>query len=171
MEKRLTRDPQDKMIAGVAAGVAHYFDLDVTWVRVAFALAVFFGFSGGLIYIILWIVVPEQPTASYTYTDYRTGQNVPLNPIKERKNTNTSLFFGFLLIVLGGYFLLREFDLLPYWFSLRKLWPLALVVFGLLILSKAKKEKNPLQKPEEPNIADTGFEKTDNENPIDYESK
>ncbi|HEX7367371.1 MAG TPA: PspC domain-containing protein [Pelobium sp.] len=162
MEKRLTRDPQDKMIAGVAAGIAHYFELDVTWVRVAFALAVFFGFSGGLIYIILWIVVPEQSTPSYTYTDYRTEPEMPFQPTHQRKNSGTSLFFGFLLIVLGGYFLLQEFDLLPYWFSLRKLWPLALVMFGLLILSKTKKTKQPIKKPDEPSPDDSEFtNKTD----------
>ena len=47
MEKKLKRDGKDKMIAGVASGLANYFELDVTWVRIAFGIAAFFGGSGG----------------------------------------------------------------------------------------------------------------------------
>jgi phage shock protein PspC (stress-responsive transcriptional regulator) len=159
MDKKLTRDPQDKMIAGVAAGIAKYFQLDVTWVRIAFALAAFFGGSGLWIYIILWIAVPEDYKPPYTYTDYRMEREEPLKPVNQNKNsTNMSLLLGFLLIVMGAYFLLGEFDLLPYWFKLRKLWPLIFVVFGLIILSKAKKNKEPLDKSED---------KTQKEEPID----
>lgn len=159
MDKKLTRDPQDKMIAGVAAGIAKYFQLDVTWVRIAFALAAFFGGSGLWIYIILWIAVPEDYKSPYTYTDYRMEREEPLKPVNQNKNsTNMSLLLGFLLIVMGAYFLLGEFDLLPYWFKLRKLWPLIFVVFGLIILSKAKKNKEPLDKSED---------KAQKEEPID----
>lgn len=49
------------MIAGVASGLADYFETDVTLMRVLFICAAVFGFSGVLIYIILWIAVPEKP--------------------------------------------------------------------------------------------------------------
>lgn len=145
MEKKLTRDPQEKMIAGVAAGIGNYFQLDITWVRIAFALAAVFGGTGLWIYIILWIAVPEDRKPPYTYTDYRMDSEEPLKPVNQTKNgTNTSLFLGFLLIAMGAYFLLGEFDLLPYWFSVKKLWPLIFVIIGLLILSKARKRKDSL---------------------------
>jgi phage shock protein PspC (stress-responsive transcriptional regulator) len=79
MEKRLQRDKQNKKLAGVCSGLAEYFELDVTLVRVAFVFAVMAGLSGGLAYIILWIVMPVKPYFQSTtyasdrqyYTDYR----------------------------------------------------------------------------------------------------
>lgn len=58
--KRLTRS-NNRMLAGVCAGLADYFGWDVTVVRIVYALAtVFTVFSGVIVYIILWIVMPEQ---------------------------------------------------------------------------------------------------------------
>jgi len=59
--KRLMRSSRDKKIAGVCAGLAEYFDLDPTIVRVIWFLAVFFAGTGFLVYIILWIVLPCAP--------------------------------------------------------------------------------------------------------------
>ncbi len=58
-KKRLERNTEDKIIAGVASGVADFFGIDRSLVRVLWAIAVLFGGFGGLIYIILWIVLPE----------------------------------------------------------------------------------------------------------------
>jgi phage shock protein C len=66
MAKRLMRSTNDRVIAGVAGGVAQYFGLDPTLVRVAWVVAVVFGGFGFLAYIILWIVLPEgeqEPSA------------------------------------------------------------------------------------------------------------
>jgi phage shock protein C len=59
MEKRLYRS-KDRVIAGVCGGLAEYFGLDPSLVRVGYALAVLFGGVGVLIYFIMWIVVPEK---------------------------------------------------------------------------------------------------------------
>jgi phage shock protein PspC (stress-responsive transcriptional regulator) len=60
--KRLYRSRDDRMLAGVAAGLGKYFDIDPTIVRILFALSVFFGVGSGLlIYFILMLVVPEEP--------------------------------------------------------------------------------------------------------------
>ena len=58
--RRLERDSNNKMIAGVAAGVANYFDLDPTIVRVLWAASFLFGGVGAIVYVIMWIVVPES---------------------------------------------------------------------------------------------------------------
>ena len=50
----------DRMIAGVCGGLAKYFDIDPTIVRVLFVVTIFIGGGGILAYIILWIVVPEE---------------------------------------------------------------------------------------------------------------
>jgi phage shock protein PspC (stress-responsive transcriptional regulator) len=59
--KRLMRSSRDKKIAGVCGGLAEYFEVDPTIVRVVWLLAVFFAGSGFLVYIILWIVLPVAP--------------------------------------------------------------------------------------------------------------
>ena len=58
-EKRLTRSTTDSMIAGVAGGVADYFAVDPTLVRLLFVLLALAGGPGLLIYLILWVVMPE----------------------------------------------------------------------------------------------------------------
>ena len=60
--RRLFRDPDDHLVAGVAAGIANYFDIQVAWIRLAFALTILAGGMGLLLYIILWIVVPKAVT-------------------------------------------------------------------------------------------------------------
>src|ERR1700751_791544 len=65
-KKRLVRSTNDKKIAGVAAGLADYFDLDPTIIRLVWLLAVLFAGTGLLAYIILWIALPPGPTGIVT---------------------------------------------------------------------------------------------------------
>jgi phage shock protein PspC (stress-responsive transcriptional regulator) len=55
------RSRAERKIAGVCAGFAEYFDLDVTVVRVVWLIVALFGGGGILAYIIAWIVMPEEP--------------------------------------------------------------------------------------------------------------
>ena len=58
MKKQLMRSGHDKKIAGVCAGVAHYFDMDPTIVRVIWGVLAF-GYGAGIVaYIFLWIIAP-----------------------------------------------------------------------------------------------------------------
>lgn len=59
--RKLMRSSVDRKIGGVCAGVAEYFDFDPTIVRVVWLLAVLFGGTGLLLYVILWIVLPPAP--------------------------------------------------------------------------------------------------------------
>ena len=60
MTKRLTKSSNHRVIAGVCAGVANYFDIDPTVVRIAWAfLVVLFG-SGLLLYLICWLLMPSD---------------------------------------------------------------------------------------------------------------
>jgi len=58
----LRRSRKERMLAGVCAGLAHHFALDVTLVRVLYVLVSVLSaaFPGILVYIILWIVIPEE---------------------------------------------------------------------------------------------------------------
>ncbi|MCR5401842.1 MAG: PspC domain-containing protein [Treponema sp.] len=62
MEKKLYRS-KDKKIAGVCSGIAEYFDIDPTIVRILWVLFVLAGGSGILIYIIMAFIVPEKPAS------------------------------------------------------------------------------------------------------------
>ncbi|MCQ2297318.1 MAG: PspC domain-containing protein [Bacteroidales bacterium] len=57
--KRLYRIPSQGKIAGVCAGLAQYFDVDVTLVRILFLLALIFATGGLWIYLICWLFMPE----------------------------------------------------------------------------------------------------------------
>nr|WP_305069603.1 PspC domain-containing protein [Flavobacterium covae] len=57
--KKLYRDKETAVIAGVCSGLGHYFGIDPVWIRIALTLLVFAGFGIGLLaYIILWLVTP-----------------------------------------------------------------------------------------------------------------
>jgi phage shock protein PspC (stress-responsive transcriptional regulator) len=60
--RRLFRDPDDHLVAGVCSGIANYFDFNPVWVRLLFAIALAFFGTGFILYIILWIVVPKAVT-------------------------------------------------------------------------------------------------------------
>src|ERR1700730_16580075 len=65
-KKRLARASADKKIAGVCGGLADYFDLDPTIIRICWLLAVLFAGTGILAYIVLWIVLPVAPAGMVT---------------------------------------------------------------------------------------------------------
>ena len=60
--RRLYRDVDAKSVAGVCSGLALYFDLDVTLIRIIMLVAFIFGSVGFWIYLILWIAVPKAET-------------------------------------------------------------------------------------------------------------
>ncbi|SDN09103.1 Phage shock protein PspC (stress-responsive transcriptional regulator) [Daejeonella rubra] len=151
MEKKLQRNQQDKMIAGVCSGLADYFDVDVTWVRIAFVVAVMAGASGLLAYIVLWIAVPRKPyvpdygqfTADYKVND----PGNPVNPFpyaapKKKDNGSGRLIAGAIFIFFGTFFLLNEFNLIPDWVEFHNLWPLILIGMGIYTLSGAVNKDN-----------------------------
>jgi phage shock protein C len=59
--KRLYRSRKDKILGGVAAGMADYFNIDPTVARLLWVLLAFFGGMGIIAYIIAWIIIPEEP--------------------------------------------------------------------------------------------------------------
>jgi len=61
MKKKLYRSKKDKMIAGVCGGIADYFDVDPTLVRLLMGLSVILGGAGVVAYIIAWIIIPQTP--------------------------------------------------------------------------------------------------------------
>ena len=63
-DKRFFRNPDEKMIAGVCSGIAAWLHLDPVWIRLIFLVSLAAGGFGLLVYLVLWIVIPEAKTTS-----------------------------------------------------------------------------------------------------------
>ena len=163
--KKLYRNTYDKVIGGVAGGLAEYFDVDVIIFRLLFVLLVLFGGGGLVAYIIMWIVVPAKPI-SFQYNKASGAQTNPgpggdaggapdagnttadsgkaTSSVPSAKTpSNTSLVAGIILILVGVLFLANR--MLP-WFEIRDFWPVLLIAGGFLIIDpNILKSKNRQQ--------------------------
>jgi phage shock protein PspC (stress-responsive transcriptional regulator) len=79
--KKMFRNPDGKVLGGVASGIASYFGIDVVVVRLLFVLLIFAAFSGPIIYILLWIIIPEAK--SITEKMEMQGEPVTLSNIEQ----------------------------------------------------------------------------------------
>lgn len=80
--KKLFRDRENRFISGVSSGIAHYLDLDVVWIRIAFILLTVFSGMGLIAYIILWIVTPEATTTAEKLQ--MEGERVTIDNIEKK---------------------------------------------------------------------------------------
>lgn len=60
--KKMFRNPDDKVIGGICSGISAYFGIDPVVIRLLFVLLIFFGGTGIILYLILWIIIPEART-------------------------------------------------------------------------------------------------------------
>lgn len=59
--KKLYRSRENRMLGGVAAGLAQYLDTDPTIIRLIFAFSFLLWGTGILVYLVMWIIIPEEP--------------------------------------------------------------------------------------------------------------
>ncbi len=153
MNKKLYRSVKEKMLGGVAGGLAEYFDIDPTLVRVLFVISLLFGGAGVIAYIILWIIVPEEPIEvqyrkTYTTPDPEqsssssTEKNIKdaeraYQEAKESQRQKRSSFAGIVLVILGFIFLANNF--IPR-FHFGDYWPLIFVLIGVVLLINSRKD-------------------------------
>lgn len=139
MEKKLQRDTQHKVIGGVCAGLANYFDIDVSLVRLLFAVMLVFASMGFWLYLILWIVMPAAIQCQASAVVDAECQEVVETNNKEGKTTSKKgMAFGLVLIVAGACFLLG--NLVPQ-FNWRTFWPILLIIVGILLVIPVKKQE------------------------------
>jgi phage shock protein PspC (stress-responsive transcriptional regulator) len=166
--KRLYRSLTDRKFAGVAGGLAEYFVMDPLLIRLAFVILTIAGGGGFLIYLILWIVTPENPfrvqpqvnqpgpdfqqsnpgsagyatdASGYTTEAPQTDPSVsPSTPMPQARERNKgSLIGGMVLITLGALFLADE--LIPQ-INFGDLWPVILIVIGVGLLINTISKRN-----------------------------
>lgn len=147
------------MIAGVAGGLAEMLDVDPSIVRIVWALLAFAGGIGFLVYIVMWIVVPERPEGMPVHqASAAAGTPGPSEPVPEggwlapdgstvplaaapptaaptrrdpADRARGGVILGFVLILVGGAFLIRE--LIPA-LDLSLWWPIAAIGLGILLV-------------------------------------
>ena len=81
LRKTFYRDPDDKIIGGVAKGIANYLKADVTLIRIIFFISIFFGGFGLLIYIFLWIFTKEAKSIGQKMN--MSGYSINLSNIED----------------------------------------------------------------------------------------
>lgn len=140
----LYRSRENRLIGGVAGGIAEYFNVDIAVVRLLWVLSVFFAGGGLLAYIIAWIIIPEQPVAdiqaygesAQQYEGYNTRPQKELSAEEKKAQDQRRSTAGLLLIGLGIIFLAHQ--LMPLEFS-RFIWPLLLIFLGVVIFARGWK--------------------------------
>ena len=148
MEKKLYRDPYNKVIGGVCSGLSEYFEMDVTVIRLIFVFALFVVGGGFLTYIILWIVLPKKYYNPFITPSDPASVNYIVPPIKPvepfvpvpPKRSNAGMTFGIILILVGTAFLLREFDFISFW-EIHRFWPLTLLAAGIILIVSGQQKK------------------------------
>jgi phage shock protein PspC (stress-responsive transcriptional regulator) len=124
--RRLYRSQVNRMIAGVCGGLGEFMNVDPVIVRIAFILLTIFGGIGFLLYLIGIIIIPKNPNQQ---------------AVAEAKNkSDTSAFWGWLLIILGFLFLVPQFTFLPEinlwelpWVTI---WGIIFIGFGVFLVLK-----------------------------------
>jgi phage shock protein C len=152
-KKRLFRSSYEKMIAGVAGGLAEYFNIDPVIIRIIFIIVVISGGAGILVYVILWIVLPydyeiglnnanRQGTNEFANTPNDiNNQSITSNqsPVMQQEDKSKTIknIAGTLLVILGLLILsdnLADIGITKY------LAPLLLIAGGIAILFFSNKK-------------------------------
>jgi len=145
------------MIAGVCGGIAEYFDIDSTLVRLLTVLVILLGGAGVVAYIIAWIVIPKNPE-QISDEVFKERENIKEKIKKGTKDVieevkvhfeseepshkskkNRRILGGIIVIAIGLIFLLNGF--FP-WVGWNKLWPVILIAVGITIMIQAFKKKD-----------------------------
>jgi len=138
-DRRLYRSRDDRMLFGVAGGMAKYFDQDPALVRLVWAVLILAAGVGLLLYIIAAIVVPEEPLGAVAEGGAATagspgGGSAGPGGASARPRSGSgggAVVLGVILVVIGAWFLLRR--VVPE-LDTGLLWPILLVGLGAALL-------------------------------------
>jgi len=137
--RRLYKSRRNKMIDGVCGGIAEYFDVDPTIVRIIWVLITLMGGSGFILYIVAMIIMPVNPEHIVT----------PQSTLAHPNGTDRRRFFGVMLVLIGAFILFMNVGWLAgfgWWsFSHRIMLPLLLILVGGFLVYIHTTKKNETQ--------------------------
>jgi len=159
MTRRLYRSREDRVIAGVCGGLAAYFGIDPTIVRVIAVVSILASGVGIVAYLILWVVVPLEGTGTTEPRDVirENVEDIRVTATQVGRDMQASAsggeepeeiarlrsrrlnWLGIGVIVIGILLLLGNFNVF-WWFNWHVLWPIAVIVIGVLLLVAAKRK-------------------------------
>jgi len=128
MTRVLYRSRTDRWIAGVCGGLGAYFNVDSNAIRLGFVLLAFWQGFGILAYLIMAIVVPEEPVR-----EIAAEPGLPRTPQEEEETQRRARILGMGLVLGGGYLVLRNTPAFQTLFRDQGLGVL-LILGGLLLL-------------------------------------
>lgn len=141
MEQKLTRSRSDRVIAGVCGGLGAYLKLDVTLLRIFFVVLFLMSGIGVLLYLLLWIVIPNQDeTASARFDSDEVGRRAATmsNELRDAvsgPSPRARLWIGAAFILLGALLFIQNLNLVWLrWLNFDFLWPLLLVAAGAVLI-------------------------------------
>lgn len=140
--KKLYRSRTDRFIGGICGGLAEYFDVDSTIVRIVAVIVAIWGGVGIFAYIVGLIVIPEEPVKGgdkmakeNKKEDFSKKMESAAQQVKseiEKNPTKGQWIGGLILIALGVLFLVNQF--VPS-LDFGKMWPVILIVIGASIIA------------------------------------
>ncbi len=137
-QKRLYKSRTNRMIDGVCGGIAEYFGLDPTLVRIVWVLVTLLGGSGFVLYIVAMIIMPARPDPVPGAIQTPSGEVAYHEPDKKR-------FWGIVLVLIGAFILLINLGLIAdfsWWsFSRRFVFPGMLIAIGMILLLAYSRKK------------------------------
>ena len=145
MKKKLRRiKNQDSVLGGVTQGLGGYFDIDPTIFKVLFVVMFFTPLPSFIIYLILWVVLPEELSEysnsnGNTQSSFKTSNFITM---RNHSSKNGNLVGGIVLITLGGIFAFRTFFDINLFHYLGKMWPLFLIGLGVWIIVRDKDDND-----------------------------
>lgn len=140
--KRLYRSCKNRIIGGVAGGLAEYLDVDVNLVRLITLLIILSG-AGLVAYIVAWILIPIDPECEEKrdgVDEIKESVEQMANEFKKafketktKKRGESTNWFGWILIVLGAFFLLESIVGFNIW---THFWPVVIILLGFALIAR-----------------------------------
>lgn len=128
--KKLTRSRSNSVILGVCGGIGDFFNIDPVIIRIVWGLSVIpFFFSSPIIYLLCAIIIPYDETNFYESDD---PDIIYENKKDYKKNDNNYKLIGLLLVLIGLFFLAKEF--VPNLMVITRLWPILLIIVGIYVI-------------------------------------
>ena len=148
MNTRLFRSKSDRMLAGVCGGLGQYLGIDSSIVRVFFVLLAIGSGLGGVVYLVLWMILPREgnlnstgeafPTSGNELGDRARQMGDELREAVRQPDPRAVKYIGFALIGAGLLFFVQNLHL-PWlqWLNSDLIWPVLLIMAGAAFLYRA----------------------------------